>query len=58
MYAQTCQRVLAASLEAGIGAGGAKLLSPEPFMFGPLVAAPGGPVGVYSAMLLLFTTLA
>ena len=49
---RTYHKVLAASLEAGIGAGGAKLASPLPFMFEPLVAAPGGPVAVYSAIVL------
>jgi len=47
----THQRVLAASLEVGIGALAAKLASPEPFILGAEVGAPGVPVGAYSAMM-------
>jgi hypothetical protein len=46
----TYHRVFAASLDAGMGAGGAKPPSPEPFIAEPLVAAPGGPAAVYSAI--------
>jgi len=46
----THHRVLAASLEAGIGGAAAKFCSPDPFMLGPLAGAPGAPEAGYSAI--------
>ena len=40
-----------------MGVGGAKPVSPEPFMFEPFAAAPGGPVGVYSAIVTAFASV-
>lgn len=37
-----------------MGAGGAKLVSLPPFMLGPLEVVPGGPAGVYSAIVMTY----